>query len=156
MPDLKSRPGFGLIKQDLKQRYSYIPRISILWTVEYGWFYNHAKSIMEVSIRLKPWSHIYCNLSATALWLKNNCNQCNHCAIKSCIFRLQMNRRLVWRQLSLKIGDQSVTGWWLMGDWLLTDWKWVCNWSATDWRQVRDGLATEYWSHNLLCRCNHE
>ena len=44
---------------------------------------------------VKPRSHMYCNLSATALRLKNSCNQCNHCAIKNCIFRLQINRRLV-------------------------------------------------------------
>ena len=49
----------------------------------------------ETSLRLKPRSHMHCNLSATALRLKNSCNQCNHCAIKNCVFRLQINRRLV-------------------------------------------------------------
>ena len=35
---------------------------------------------------LKHRSHMYCNLSATALRLKNSCNQCNHCVIKTAFF----------------------------------------------------------------------
>ena len=43
----------------------------------------------------KPQSHMYCDLSVTALRLKNSCKQCNHCAIKTAFFRLQINQWLV-------------------------------------------------------------
>ena len=49
----------------------------------------------QLQTMLKPRSHMYCNLSGTALRLKNSCNQCNHCAIKTAFFRLQTNRQLV-------------------------------------------------------------
>ena len=60
--------------------------------------------------------------TATCRWLKNSCNQCNHCAIKNCVFgcrsigdwsatTIPKNRR--------PVGNRS----WLVGDWLPTDWK---------------------------------
>ena len=55
----------------------------VFWKVNFGYGY------------IKPRSHMYCNLSTTALWLKNCCNQCNHCAIKNCVFWLQINRWLL-------------------------------------------------------------
>ena len=86
--------------------------------------------------RMKPCSHIYCNLSATALWLKNSCNQYNHCAIKTAFFRVQINRL----QLSLKIADQSATGWRVIANWL----EMGCDWSATRWRLVGDRSAMSW------------
>ena len=92
---------------------------------------------------LKLQSHMYCNLSATALWLKNSCNQCNQCnqcAITNCIFRLQINRRLVGDNYSLKIGDRSATGGRLIANWL----EMGCDWSATRWRLVGDRSAMSW------------
>ena len=96
---------------------------------------------------LKPRSRMYCNLSATALRLKNSCNQCNHCAIKKLHFSAADQSATGRRQLSLSIGDQSATGRRLVGDWLPTDWKWVGigrqlvgDWSATGQRWVGDWL----------------
>ena len=86
---------------------------------------------------LNPRSHMHCNLSATALRLKNSCNQCNHCAIKTAFFRLQINRRLVGDNYPKK----SATGRRLVGDWLPTDWKWV----ATGRHLVGDWSATGRW-----------
>ena len=79
---------------------------------------------------LKPRSHMHCNLSATALRLKNSCNQCNHCAIKTAFFRLQINRRLVGDNYPKK----SATGGRLIANWL----EMGCDWSAPRWRLVGD------------------
>ena len=57
-----------------------------------------------------------------------------------------------WRQLSLKIGDQSAIGRRLIANWLEIG----CDWLATGRRQVGDELATDYRTNNLLCQCNHE
>ena len=89
-----------------------LPACSLIKTPSYGTnfittytlnsVWSHVKEDIMLSVywtplhhSLKPRSHMYCNLSATALRLKNSCNQCNHCAIKNCVFRLQINRRLV-------------------------------------------------------------
>ena len=32
----------------------------------------------------------------------------------------------------------------------------VGSWLTTGRRQVGDGLVTDYWLNNLLCRCNYE
>ena len=104
---------------------------------------------------LKPRSHMYCNLSATALRLKNSCNQCNHCAIKNCIFRLQINRRLVGDNYPLKSATsrRSVGDWWAIDCQLIGNRLWlVGNWLATGRRQVGDELATDYRTNNLLCK----
>ena len=93
-----------------------------------------------LSYKRKPRSHMYCILSATALRLKNSCNQCNHCAIKNCIFRLQINWRLVGDNYPLKIGDQSATGRRLSANWL----EMGCDWSATRWRLVGDRSAMSW------------
>ena len=101
-----------------------------------AWFSLMFDTKCYIQPSLKPPSHMYCNLSATALRLKNSCNQCNHCVIKNCIFRLQINRR----QLSLKIGDRSATGGQLIANWL----EMGCDWSATRWRLVGDRSAMSW------------
>ena len=63
-------------------------------------------------------------------------NRCNHCAIKTAFFRLQINRR----QLSLKIGDRLATGGRLIANWL----EMGCDWSATRWRLVGDRSAMSW------------
>ena len=82
----------------IKSASNFVEEISkcILWNEVLLFCFKHHRSLFtRVQLTLKPRSHMYCNLSATALRLKNSCNQCNHCAIKNCIFRLQINRRLV-------------------------------------------------------------
>ena len=107
----------------------------------------------------KSRSYMYCNLSATALRLKNSCNQCNHCAIINCVFRLQINLRPVGDNYPRKSATsrRSVGDWWAIDCQLIGNrLRLVGNWLATGRRQVGDELVTDYRTNNLLCRCNHE
>ena len=131
------------------------------WSIV-GYLYNALWDLWDGSIQLIISQHCWywCVeksgiLSATALRLKNSCNQCNHCAIRNCVFgcrsigdwsvtTIPKNRR--------PVGDGSVTGGRLIANWLEIG----CDWSATGWRLVGDELATDYRTNNLLCRCNHE
>ena len=79
---------------------------------------------------LKPRSHMHCNLSATAMWPENNCMQCNHLTNRHFLVANQStidgrsiaDQRTGLQKLSIKIGDQSGNGWWLVGDGLATGW----------------------------------
>ena len=104
---------------------------------------------------LKPRSHMYCNLSATALRLKTAATSATTVRSKTAPFGCR------------SIGDWSATtipkNRRPVGDRSATDCKWfgnglrsIGNWLATGRRLVGDGLATDYWSNNLLCWCNHE
>ena len=80
---------------------------------------------------------MYCNLSATALRLKNSCNQC---AIQNAFFGCRSIGD--WSTTTIpKIGDQSATGGRLIANWL----EMGCDWSATGWRLVGDRSAMGWW-----------
>ena len=78
---------------------------------------------------LKPRSHMYCNLSATALRLKTAATNATTVRSKRHFFSVADQSATGRRQLSLKVGD-----WLEMG----------CDWSATGWRLVVDRSAISW------------
>ena len=105
--------------------------------------------------RVKPLSHMYCNLSATALRL--NTAATNATTVRSKLHFFGCRSIGDWSATTIPksrrpVEERSATGWRLIAKWF----EMGCDWSATGWRQVGDGLATDYRSNNLLCRCNHE
>ena len=104
---------------------------------------------------LKPRSHMYCNLSATALRL--NTAATNATTVWSKLHFFGCRSIGDWLATTIPksrrpVEDRSATGWRLIANWL----EMGCDWSATGWRLVGDRLATDYRLNNLLCRCNHE
>ena len=122
-----------------------------------GWAHTQNDPWVNIlgTLLLKPRSHMYCNLSATALRL-------NTAATYATTVRSKLHFFGCWSignwlattipKSRRPVEDRSATGWRLIANWM----EMGCDWSATGRRQVGDGLATDYRSNNLLCRCNHE
>ena len=104
---------------------------------------------------IKPQSHMFCNLSATALGLKTAATNATTVRSKLQFFGCRSIGN--WSATTIPksrrpVEDRSAIDCQLIGNGL----RLVGNWLATGRWQVADGLATDYRSNNLLCRCNHD
>ena len=97
----------------------------------------------QITTVIKPRSHMYCNLSATALRLKKQLQPmqplCDH---KLHFSVADQSSTADWSATTIPknrrpVGDRSATGGRLIANWL----EMGCNWSATGWRVVGDRSA---------------
>ena len=111
-----------------------------MWDYSAGYSYSCFLCICWQSAVLKPRSHMYCNLSATALRLKTAATNATTVRSKLQFFGCRSIgdwSATTFPKCRRPVEDRSATGGRLIANWL----EMGCDWSATGWRLVGDRSA---------------